>query len=86
MADVYTKAKNVNENLYIANKRLCGQVKDTKIRSFFGTQRRECEAFQKESNDWQTQATEVQTKAGYWENKHSMVSEELVRCRKSRGQ
>ena len=24
MADVYTKAKSENENLYIANKKLCG--------------------------------------------------------------
>ena len=48
MTDVYTKAKNENENLYIANKRLCGQVKDTKIGHFFGTQRREGEASQRE--------------------------------------
>ena len=31
MANVYNKAKNENENLYIANKKLWGQVKDTKI-------------------------------------------------------
>ena len=44
MADVYTKAKIENENLYITNKKLWGQVKDTKIECFFGTQRREGEA------------------------------------------
>ena len=34
MADIYTKAKSKNENLYIANKKLWGQVKDTKIGFF----------------------------------------------------
>ena len=86
MADVYTKAKNENENLYIANKRLCGQVKDTKIRRFFGTQRREGETFQSESNHWQTQATQAQTNTDYWENEHFVVSEELVKCRRSQRQ
>ena len=37
MADVYAKAKSENENLYIANKKLWGQGKDTKIERFFGT-------------------------------------------------
>ena len=50
MTDVYTKAKNENENLYIANKKLCGQVKDTRIRCFFGTQQREREASLRKSN------------------------------------
>ena len=85
MADVYNKAKNENENLYIANKKLCGLVKDTGIGRFFGTQRRKGEASQKESNHWQTQATEAQTKADYWENEHFVVFEELIKCHKSRG-
>ena len=38
MMDVYTKVKSENENSYIANKKLWGQVKDTKIGHFFGTQ------------------------------------------------
>ena len=40
----YTKMKSENENLYIANKKLWVQVKDTKIGRFFNTQRREGEA------------------------------------------
>ena len=86
MADVYTKAKSENENLYIANKKLWGQVKDTKIGCFFGTHRKEGEASQKKSNHWQTQATEAQIKASYWKNKHSVVFEKLSKCCKSRGQ
>ena len=86
MTDVYTKAKNENENLYVANKKLWGQVKDTKIGRFFGTQQREGETFQRESNDWKTQATEAQTKVDYWENEHYVVFEELSKCHKSRGQ
>ena len=31
MADIYTKTKSENKNLYIANKKLWRQVKDTKI-------------------------------------------------------
>ena len=85
MTNVYTKAKSENENLYIANKKLWEQVKDTKIERFFGTQRREGETSQRESNHWQTQATKAQTKACYWENEHSVVFEELSKCRKSRG-
>ena len=50
MADVYTKAKNENENLYIANNKLYEQIKDIRIRCFFGTRRRENEASQRESN------------------------------------
>ena len=65
MADVCAKTKNENKNLYVANKKLCEQAKDTKIGRFFGTQRREGEAFQRESNHWQTQATEAQIKASY---------------------
>ena len=65
MVDVYTKAKSEKKNLYIANKKLWEQVKDTKIGCFFGTQRRECETSQTESNHWQTQAIEAQTKIGY---------------------
>ena len=38
MIEVYTKVKGENENLYIANKKLWVQVKDTKIGRFFGTQ------------------------------------------------
>ena len=86
MAGVYTKTKSENENLYIANKKLWGQVKDTKIGHFFGTQRKKGEASQRESNYWQTQAIEAQTKVGYQENEHSVVFEELVKCRRSRGQ
>ena len=48
MADVCAKKKNENENLYIANKKLCGQAKDTRIGRFFGTQQREGEASQRE--------------------------------------
>ena len=55
----YTKVKGENENLYIANKKLWVQVKDTKIGHFFGTQRKEGEAFQRETKHWQTQATEA---------------------------
>ena len=80
----YTKVIGENENLYIANKKLWVQVKDTKIRCFFGTLRRKGEASQKESNHWQTQAIKAQTKVGYWKNEHSVIFEELIRCRKSR--
>ena len=65
MADVYTKVKSEKDNLYIANKKLWRQVKDTKIRRFFGTQQRKGEASQRESNYWQTQAIEAQTKVDY---------------------
>ena len=41
---------------------------------------------QKESNHWQTQVSEAQTKAGYWKSEHSVVSEALTKCRKSQGQ
>ena len=85
MVNVYTKAKSENDNLYIANNKLWGKVKDTKIERFFGTQRREGEASQRRSNHWQTQAIEAQTKASYWENEHSVVFEELAKCRRSRG-
>ena len=44
MIEGYTKMKGENENLYIANKRLWVQVKNTKIGHLFGTQRREGEA------------------------------------------
>ena len=86
MTEGYTKVKGENENLYIANKKLWVQVKDTKIRRFFGTQRKEGEVSQRESNHWQKQATEAQTKASCWESEHSVVSEKLVKCHKSRRQ
>ena len=44
MTEGYTKVKGKNENVYIANKKLWVQVKDTKIGRFFSTQRREGEA------------------------------------------
>ena len=44
MTEGYTKVKGENENVYIANKKLWVQVKDTKIGRFFNTQRREGEA------------------------------------------
>ena len=75
MTESYTEVKGENENMYIANKKLWVQVKNTKIRRFFGTQRREMEASQRESNHWQTQATKAQTKVGYWKSEHSVVSE-----------
>ena len=37
MIEGYTKVMGENENLYIANKKLWVQVKDTKIGRFFGT-------------------------------------------------
>ena len=86
MTKGYTKVKGENENLYIANKKLWVQVKDTKIGRFFGTQRREGKVSQREFNHCQTQAIKAQTKAGYWESEHSVVSEELVKYRKSRRQ
>ena len=43
MTEGYTKMKGENENLYVANKKLWVQVKDTKIERFFGTQRRKGE-------------------------------------------
>ena len=84
MVEGYTKVKGENENLYIANKKLWVQVKDIKIGHFFGTQHREGEPSQRGSNHWQTQAIKAQTKAGYWESEHSVVFEELVKCRKNR--
>ena len=54
MTKGYTKVKGENENLYIANKKLWVQVKDTKIGCFFGTQRREGKTSQRESNYWKT--------------------------------
>ena len=44
MADVCAKAKDETENLYIANKKLWEQNRNTRIGRFFGTQRRECES------------------------------------------
>ena len=38
IADVYVKAKDETENLYIANKKLWEQNKNTRIGRFFGTQ------------------------------------------------
>ena len=50
MTDVYAKAKGENENLYIANKRLWEQNRNTRIGRFFGTQQREGKYSQRESN------------------------------------
>ena len=50
MTESYTKVKSENENLYIANKKMRVQIKDTKVGRFFGTQCREREALQRESN------------------------------------
>ena len=86
MTSVYTKAKGENENLYIANKKLWEQNKNTRIGHFFGTQRREGEFSQRKSNHWKTQASEAQTKACHWEKEHSFISEELSKCHKSRAQ
>ena len=79
----FSKVKDENENLYIANKKLWEQKKNSRIGRFFGTQQREREAFQRESNHWKAQATKAQTKANYWEKEHSIVSKELSKCRKS---
>ena len=86
MTEGYTQMKGENENLYIANKKLWEQNKNNRIGRFFGTQWREGEASQKESNHWKTQATKAQTKADYWENRHSVVNEELSKCRRNEGQ
>ena len=85
MTKGFTKVKDENENLYIANKKLWEQNKNSRIKRFFGTQRRECEASQRKSNHWRTQATKAQIKANYWKSKHSMVFEELSKCHKSQG-
>ena len=50
MTEGYTKVKSENENLYIANKKLWEQNRNTRIGHFFGTQRREGESSQRESN------------------------------------
>ena len=63
MVDVCAKANDETENLYIANKKLWEQNKNTRIGRFFGTQRRESESSQKEYNHWKAQASEAQTKA-----------------------
>ena len=84
MTDICAKAKGENKDLYIANKKLWEQNKNTRIERFFGTQRRKGESSQRESNHWKTQALEAQTKAHHWENEHSVISEELSKCRKSR--
>ena len=52
IADVCAKAKDEIENLYIANKKLWEQNRNTRIERFFGTQRREGESSQRESNHW----------------------------------
>ena len=65
MTEGYTKVKSENENLYIANKKMWVQIKDTRIGHFFGTQTREGEASQRESNRWQQQAEEAQEKVVY---------------------
>ena len=50
MTEGFTKVKDENENLYIANKKLWEQNKNSRIGRFFGTQRKEGEASQRESN------------------------------------
>ena len=50
MREGYTKVKSENENLYVANKKLWVQIKDTKMGRFFSTQHREGEASQKKTN------------------------------------
>ena len=52
MIDDFTKVKDENKNLYIANKKLWEQNKNSKIRRFSRIQRRKGEAFQRESNHW----------------------------------
>ena len=74
MTEGYTQVKGENENLYIANKKLWEQNKNNRIRRFFGTQRREGEASQIESNHWKRHTIEAQIKVGYWENEHFVVS------------
>ena len=59
MEEGYTKVKSDNEKLYMANKKLWVQIKDTKIGQFFDTQRKEKEASQKKSNCWKRQAKEA---------------------------
>ena len=65
MTEDYIKVKDENENLYIANKKLWEQNKNSRIGRFFGTQWREGEASQKEFNHWKALATKAQTKANY---------------------
>ena len=85
MTDRYAKVKSENENLYTTNKKLWVQIKDNKIGWLSGTQRREGEVSQRESNRWQRKAKKTQEKAMYWENKHSTTFEELTKCRKAKG-
>ena len=54
--------------------------------AFLWKQRREGKASQRESNHWKAEAATAQTKTNHWKNEHSVVSEELSKCRKSRGQ
>ena len=44
MTNICAKAKGEKENLYIANKKLWEQNRNTRVGRFFCTQRRECEA------------------------------------------
>ena len=66
MTKGYTKVKGENENLNGANKKMQAQIRDNKIGSFFGTQRREREASQIKSNRWQRKVEEAQEKVVYW--------------------
>ena len=59
MTEGYTKVKDENENLYIANKKLWEQNRNTRIGRFFRTQRREGESSLRESNHWKKQASEI---------------------------
>ena len=80
MEENYTKMKGENQNLYEANKKLWTQIKDSKVGQFFGTNRREGESSQGQSNRWQQQAEEAQKKAKYWEGMHSSTSGKLEKC------
>ena len=50
MTEGFTKVKGENKNLYLANKKLWEQNKNSRIGHFFGAQRREGEASQREFN------------------------------------
>ena len=84
MEENYTKMKGENQNLYEANKKLWAQIKDSKVGRFFGTNRKEGESSQKQSNHWQQQAEEAQKKAKYWEGMHSSTSGNLEKCLESK--
>ena len=84
MEENYSKMKGENQNLYEANKKLWTQIKDSKIGRFFGTNRREGESSQGQSNRWQQQAEEAQKKAEYCEGMHSSTFGKLEKCLESK--